>query len=80
MKRILKNKWTIIGLVLVVFGWVPFVVAVLAKVYGSQPNIHLTGFGLLFFATLWPTVVCFTLAAAQTFGKRRRHGYSRDDS
>ena len=80
MTGILKNKWTIIGLVLAVFGWTPFIVALLVKVYGSQPNIDLTGFGLLLFATFWPAVVCFALAVAEAFGKRRRQPRDRDDA
>lgn len=80
MKGLLKNKWMTIGLLLAVFGWTPFVVAVSLRAAGSGADVDLNALGLLLFATFWPAVVCFTLAIAQTFGKRRRHQHGRDES
>jgi hypothetical protein len=70
VKSFYKNKWTIIGLFLVVFGWGPFLVALLLKISGSQSNLDLNGLGLLLFATFWPALVCFSLAIAQVLSKR----------
>ncbi len=72
MKNFFKNKWTIIGLFLVVFGWGPFLVALLIRISGTRPNLDLNGFGLLLFATFWPALACFSLAIAQTLSNRTR--------
>ena len=72
MKAFFRNKWTIVGLFLVVFGWGPFLVALLLRIGGSLPNPDLNGLGLLLFATFWPALVCFSLAIAQMRGKRTR--------
>lgn len=72
MKAFFKNKWTIIGLFLAVFGWGPLcTVGVLAAVgLWPDPNPNPIGPGLLFFATFWPAIVCFALGIAQTLSKR----------
>lgn len=69
MKAYFRNKWTIAGLMLALFGWGPFCIVLVLRLTGSWPGAHLTGFGLLLFATLWPAIVCLVLGALQTRGE-----------
>ncbi len=80
MNDFFKNKWTIAGLVMVVFGWGPFCIALGLRLSGARPDLDLTGWGLLLFATFWPVLVCFALAIAQTLGKRRHESKNRTES
>ncbi len=74
MKAFFKNKWTIVGLLLVVAGWGPFCVVLALRLLGWGPGIHLTALGLLLFATFWPAVVCFALGIAQTLRRGKGDG------
>ena len=60
MKNFLANRWTRIGLALVVVGWSPLLAVVLLAAIGwwPEPNPNPVGLGCLFFLTFWPAVLC----------------------
>lgn len=74
MKAFFKNKWTIVGLMLVVAGWGPFCVVLALRLMGRGPGMHLTALGLLLFATFWPAVVCLILGFVQTWNRLKPRG------
>jgi hypothetical protein len=63
MKEVLKNKWGKIGAALVVLGWGPLLTVILLDAVGlwPDPNPNPIGFGLLFFVTFWPAVICLSI-------------------
>lgn len=67
MKRYLSNRWFKIGFWLVILGWGPLLsVVVLSAVHlWPDPNPNPIGFGLLFFVTSWPAVICLAVGAIQ---------------
>lgn len=71
MIRYLGNNWFRIGLGLVLFGWTPLLGVVLLDALGlyPDPNPNPIGFGLLFFVTAWPAIICLLVGARQV---RRR--------
>lgn len=68
MNAYLSNRWSRIGLALVVLGWGPLLVIVLLAALGlwPDPNPNPIGPGLLFFITFWPAVACLAVGAIQT--------------
>lgn len=64
----LANRWTRVGLVLVVVGWTPLWAIVLLAKLGiwPDPNPNPVGPGLLFFFTSWPAVLCLVVGVAKT--------------
>jgi hypothetical protein len=79
MKNFLSNRWSRIGLALVVIGWGPLCFIVLLAAIGlwPDPEPNPIGPGLLFFVTFWPAVICLGLGFFQT---RRRPNVGRRDS
>jgi hypothetical protein len=71
MKAFLSNRWSKIGIALVVVGWGPLLLIVLLDAIGlwPDPNPNPIGPGLLFFVTFWPAVICLGVGAFQA---RRR--------
>jgi hypothetical protein len=71
MNSFLANRWSKIGLALVVFGWGPLCLIVLLAAIGfwPDPNPNPIGPGLLFFVSFWPAVICLGIGLYQT---RRR--------
>jgi hypothetical protein len=72
MRDYLLNRWMIVGIALVVFGWGPLLGIVLLAALGlwPDPNPNPIGPGLLFFVTAWPAVGCILAGAVQV--RRRR--------
>ena len=68
MNAYLSNRWSRIGLALVVLGWGPLLLIVLLAALGlwPDPNPNPIGPGLLFFITFWPAVACLAIGAIQT--------------
>lgn len=64
----LKNRWSRIGLGLAVLGWGPLLIVILLSGLGlwSDPNPNPIGFGLLFFVTFWPAVLCLGVGFFQS--------------
>lgn len=64
----LKNRWSRIGLGLAVLGWGPLLTVILLSGLGlwPDPNPNPIGFGLLFFVTFWPAVICFGIGYFQS--------------
>lgn len=67
----LRNRWSRIGLGLAVVGWGPLLTVILLSGLGlwPDPNPNPIGFGLLFFLTFWPAVICLGVGF---FKSRRR--------
>lgn len=63
MSRWFKNPFTIIGLLLVLFGWSPLLSIIFLDTLGlwPDPNPNPIGPGLLFFFTGMPAVICLLL-------------------
>ena len=74
MKAFLANRWSRIGLALVVFGWGPLWLIVLLAAIGlwPDPNPNPIGPGILFFLTSWPAIICLGVGAYQTRRKSRQ--------
>ena len=72
MKTFVANRWSKIGLALVVFGWGPLVLIIVLASIGlwPDPNPNPIGPGLLFFVTFWPAIACFAVACIQTWRRR----------
>ena len=68
MKNFFSNRWSKIGLALMVFGWGPLLLIILLAAIGlwPDPNPNPVGPGLLFFLTFWPAVICLGIGAFQT--------------
>ncbi len=60
MNNFLANRWSKIGLALLVLGWGPLGLIVLLAAIGlwPDPDPNPIGLGLLFFVTFWPAVIC----------------------
>jgi len=71
MKAFLSNRWSKIGVALVVLGWGPLLLIVLLDAIDlwPGPNPNPVGPGILFFVTFWPAVICLGVGAVQA---RRR--------
>jgi hypothetical protein len=67
----LSNRWSKIGVALVVLGWSPLALIVALASVGlwPNPNPNPIGPGLLFFVTFWPALICLGIGRYQT---RRR--------
>jgi hypothetical protein len=63
----LQNRWIVIGLALVIFGWGPLwaIVALAALGLWPDPNPNPIGPGLLFFFTSWPAIICLVIGTLQ---------------
>lgn len=74
MRDYLANIWVKIGLVLAVVGWGPLLAVIVLAAIGlwPDPNPNPIGFGLLFFVTFWPAVVCLAVGAVQVQRRRRQ--------
>lgn len=72
MRSFLCNRWSITGLVLVVFGWGPLLAIILLASVGlwPDPNPNPIGPGLLFFFTFWPAVICIAIGVRQFVSRR----------
>jgi hypothetical protein len=72
MSSFLSNRWLIIGMLLVVFGWGPLLAIVLLAAVGlwPDPNPNPIGPGLLFFFTSWPAVICIAIGIRQAMRRR----------
>jgi len=68
MKHFLSNRWSIIGIALVVLGWSPLwiIVALAALGLWPDPDPNPVGPGLLFFFTSWPAIICLGIGTVQT--------------
>mgnify|MGYP001248628902 CR=1 FL=1 len=64
----LRNRWSRIGLGLAVVGWGPLLTVILLSGLGlwPDPNPNPIGFGLLFFVTFWPAVICLGVGFFQS--------------
>jgi hypothetical protein len=71
--RLLCNRWLIIGLLLVLFGWGPLLTIGLLATIGlwPDPNPNPIGPGMLFFFTSWPAVICIGIGIRQILRPRR---------
>ena len=58
-----RSGWFRAGVALVVFGWGPLVTVIVAADLGltRDPNPNPIGFGILFFLTAWPALICLAL-------------------
>jgi hypothetical protein len=67
MKDYVHNRWILIGLALVVFGWGPLLGIILLAAIGlwPDPNPNPIGPGLLFFVTSWPAAICLAVGVVQ---------------
>ena len=72
MEGFLSNRWSRIGVALVVFGWGPLLLIVLLAAIGlwPDPNPNPVGPGILFFFTSWPAIICLGIGFYQTRRKR----------
>jgi hypothetical protein len=72
MGSFLSNRWSKVGLTLVVLGWGPLLLVVFLSAVGlwPDPNPNPIGLGLLFFVTFWPAVACLTIGGFQTWRKQ----------
>lgn len=68
-----ENRWSRIGIGLVVVGWCPLWAIVLLAAIGlwPDPDPNPIGPGLLFFVTFWPAIICLGVGAFQT--RRAKH-------
>ena len=68
MKSFLSNRWSKIGLGLVIFGWGPLLLIILLAAIGlwPDPNPNPIGLGLLFAVTAWPAIICLGVGAYQS--------------
>jgi hypothetical protein len=68
-----KNRWTRIGLLLVLIGWTPLWGIVLLAAIGwwPDPNPNPIGPGLLFFVTAWPAIFCLGRGLSQSLTATR---------
>ena len=64
----LANRWSKIGVALVVIGWLPLLAIILLAAIGlwPDPNPNPIGPGLLFFFTSWPALICLGVGLYQT--------------
>jgi hypothetical protein len=72
VKTFFSNRWSKVGLALVVFGWGPLLLIILLASIGlwPDPNPNPIGPGLLFFVTFWPALACFAVGGIQTWRRR----------
>jgi hypothetical protein len=68
MQGFLSNRWSKIGLALVVLGWGPLLLIIFLAAIGlwPDPNPNPVGPGLLFALTTWPAIICLGVGAYQT--------------
>ena len=68
LQRYLGNRWSKIGVALVLIGWLPlFGIIVLAAIgLWPDPNPNPIGPGMLFFFTSWPAIICLGIGYRQT--------------
>jgi len=71
MESFLANRWSRIGLVLVLLGWGPLLSVVALSAIGlwPDPNPNPVGAGVLFFFTFWPAVICLAVGWFKSRGK-----------
>lgn len=71
MNGFFSNRWSKIGIALVVFGWGPLLLIIFLAAIGlwPDPNPNPIGPGLLFFFTSWPAIICLGMGAFQTWRK-----------
>jgi hypothetical protein len=64
----LSNRWSKIGLALVVLGWGPLLLIIFLAAIGlwPDPNPNSVGPGLLFALTAWPAIICLGVGAYRT--------------
>ncbi len=72
MEGFLSNRWSKIGLALVIFGWGPLLLIILLAAIGlwPDPNPNPVGPGLLFAATAWPAIIFLVIGAYQSRRKQ----------
>ncbi len=72
MKAYLSNRWSKVGLGLVIFGWSPLWLIVFLSEIGlwPDPNPNPIGPGLLFFVTFWPAIGCLAIGGVQVWRQR----------
>ncbi|MGN6701436.1 MAG: hypothetical protein ACTHKB_00555 [Burkholderiaceae bacterium] len=75
MRDYLNNRLFKIGTVIALLGWSPLLAVVLLSAIGlwPDPDPNPIGFGLLFFLSFWPAVICMAIGTFQVW----RHGDSR---
>lgn len=61
------NRWIKAGLLLLVFGWGPLLLVLLASWMGLWQNPDPVGLGLLFLVTLIPALACLGIGLLQTW-------------
>lgn len=73
MNGFFSNRWSKIGVGLVVFGWGPLFLIIFLAAIGlwPDPNPNPIGPGLLFVITSWPAIICLGVGAYQTWRKNR---------
>ena len=72
MKAFLLNRWSIIGMTLVVLGWSPLLIIIALAAVGLWPDAdpNPVGPGILFFFTFWPAVICLGIGLVQSWRRR----------
>lgn len=68
MQGFLSNRWSKIGLALVIFGWGPLLLIIALAAIGlwPDPDPNPVGPGLLFALTSWPAIICLGIGVYQT--------------
>lgn len=68
MQGFLSNRWSKIGLALVIFGWGPLLLIIALTAIGlwPDPDPNPVGPGLLFVATSLPAIICLGIGVYQT--------------
>jgi hypothetical protein len=74
MTGFLSNRWSKIGLALVLVGWGPLLLIVLLAAAGlwPDPNPNPVGPGILFLITSWPAIICLAIGFYQTRRRKPR--------
>jgi len=73
MERYWNNRVFKIGAIIALVGWSPLFLVLLLSFIGlwPDPNPNPIGFGLLFFVSFWPAVICLAIGTLQVwFGNR----------
>ncbi|WP_148042286.1 hypothetical protein [Pseudomethylobacillus aquaticus] len=61
------NRWIKAGLLLLLFGWGPLLLVLLASWLGLWQNLDPVGLGLLFVVTLIPALACLGIGLLQSW-------------
>jgi hypothetical protein len=66
------NRWLLVAIALVIFGWGPLIAVVVLAQLGlwPDPNPNPIGPGLLMFFTFWPAIICFAIGTLRGSSRR----------